>query len=90
MWAFHAVVKGEVQGVGFRVSAVLRAERLGLTGWVRNTDEGDVEVWAEGKSEELESFYSWLQIGPSAARVDKVLKTDERPRGFYSRFSVTF
>jgi len=90
MQAFHAVVKGEVQGVGFRMSAVMRAERLGLTGWVRNTEEGDVEVWAEGQPEDLEHFYKWLQSGPSAARVDEVLKTDERPRGFYSRFSVAF
>lgn len=90
MQAFHAIVKGEVQGVGFRMSAVIRAERLGLAGWVRNTPEGDVEVWAEGASDELESFYTWLQVGPSASRVDEVLRTDEQPKGFYSRFSVAF
>ncbi len=90
MKAFHAVVKGEVQGVGFRMSAVIRAERYGLTGWVRNTSEGDVEVWAEGEDQTLEQFYEWLQVGPSSARVDEVLKTDEPARGFYERFSVAF
>ncbi len=90
MKAFHAVVKGEVQGVGFRMSAVIRAERLGLTGWVRNTPEGDLEVWAEGDVLALEQFYDWLKIGPSAARVDEVLKTEEEPRGLYKRFSVAF
>jgi len=90
MKAFHAVVRGDVQGVGFRMSAVIRAERYGLTGWVRNTPEGDVEVWAEGDEPALEQFYEWLQVGPSSARVDEVLKTDERPRGFYQRFSVAF
>lgn len=90
MQAFHAVVRGGVQGVGFRMSAVIRAERLGLTGWVRNTEDGNVELWAEGEPEDLESFYAWLQVGPSSARVDEVLKTEEQPRGFYSRFSVAF
>lgn len=90
MKAFHAVVKGEVQGVGFRMSAVIRAERLGLTGWVRNTPEGDLEVWAEGDPQALEQFCDWLKVGPSAARVDEVLKTEEEPRGVYKRFSVAF
>lgn len=90
MQAFHAIVKGEVQGVGFRMSAIIRAEQLGLTGWVRNTPDGDVEVWAEGNTQALEHFYAWLQVGPSAARVDEVIKTDEQPRGVYKRFSVAF
>ncbi|MCX7774500.1 MAG: acylphosphatase [Spirochaetaceae bacterium] len=90
MPAFHAIIIGEVQGVGFRMSAVMRAERLGLTGWVRNTEDGNVEVWAEGPSEPLERFAQWLQTGPSAARVDRVLRTDEEPRGIYHRFSVAF
>jgi len=49
-----------------------------------------VEVRAEGEPEALEQFYSWLQVGPAAARVDQVLKTDEVPRGNYTRFSVAF
>lgn len=90
MKAFHAVVRGEVQGVGFRMSAILRAEQLGLTGWVRNTEDGSVEVWAEGEAEALERFLAWLHMGPSSARVDEVMKTDELPRGIYRRFSVAF
>ncbi len=90
MKAFHAVIKGEVQGVGFRMSAILKAEQLGLTGWVRNTEDGAVEVWAEGDAEPLDRFFAWLHYGPSAARVDQVIKTDETPRGVYRRFSVTF
>ena len=46
--AFDATVTGRVQGVGFRYCACREADRLGLTGWVRNSDEGDVEVHAEG------------------------------------------
>ena len=70
MKAFHAIIKGEVQGVGFRMSAVIRAERLGLKGWVRNNEDGDVEVWAEGEPEALEQFYSWLQVGSAEVLVD--------------------
>lgn len=90
MGAFHAIVRGEVQGVGFRMSTILRAEQLGLTGWVRNVENGDVEVWAEGGDQALERFYQWLQVGPSAARVDEVLKTDVLPKNVYKRFSVAF
>ena len=90
MKAFRAIIKGDAQGVGFRMSAVLRAERSGLTGWVRNTEDGDVEVWAEGDEMALEQFYDWLQLGPSYARIDEVLRTEEEPKGYYSRFSVAF
>ena len=80
--AFHALVQGRVQGVGFRYSAVREAQRLKVDGWVRNTANGDVEVWAEGPREKLELFLAWLQRGPQFSRVDSVDKTDVIPKGF--------
>jgi acylphosphatase len=86
--AFGAVIHGEVQGVGFRMSAVIKAESLGLTGWVRNAEDGSVELFAEGPARELEIFFEWLQTGPSYANVENVTRTDEPALGLYKRFSV--
>ena len=70
--ALHALVRGRVQGVGFRWSTQRRATELGLAGWVRNKSDGCVELHAEGDDEALESFFAWLQRGPRLARVESV------------------
>ena len=79
--AFHARVKGRVQGVGFRYSAVQEAERLKVNGWVRNVSGGDVEVWAEGPEDKIALFLAWLRKGPRSSRVDSVEKEDRVPKG---------
>lgn len=61
-----------MQGVGFRFNTAAKARELGLTGWVRNTSDRAVEVWAQGDPEAIERFVRFLEVGPSAARVDKV------------------
>lgn len=88
--AFNATVLGRVQGVGFRYCACREADRLGLTGWVRNTDEGDVEVHAEGPPEALETFAHWLHSGPPGARVESVQLQPCTPYNCYTTFSVEF
>ena len=80
--AFYARVKGKVQGVGFRYSAIREAERLKINGWVNNAANGDVEVWAEGPQEKLELFLRWLRRGPQFSRVDSVEKEDREPLGY--------
>ena len=80
--AFYALVEGRVQGVGFRYSAAREAMRLRINGWVRNTDKGDVEVWAEGTEEKLELFFKWLKKGPQLSRVDSVKLDKCEPRGY--------
>lgn len=65
-------VSGRVQGVGFRFSALDEARRLGLTGWVRNTPEGGVELVAEGDRERLQQLVAWCHAGPRGARVTDV------------------
>lgn len=70
--AFRARVTGRVQGVGFRWSAVREARRLGLRGWVRNADDGSVEVEAEGAPPSLADFLAWLHRGPAGAFVSDV------------------
>jgi acylphosphatase len=86
--AFSALVEGRVQGVAFRYSCRAEACRLGLVGWVRNTPEGDVEVWAEGNREELESLLAWLRRGPPGARVDRVKTSQTAALGVYRNFSI--
>jgi DNA ligase D-like protein (predicted 3'-phosphoesterase) len=70
--AFRAVVSGTVQGVGFRDATVRRARELGVLGWVRNRDDGTVQVHAEGDAAALESFVAFLGRGPRGAHVDDV------------------
>ena len=85
--AIHAHVSGRVQGVGFRYSCRDEARRLGLSGWVRNEWNGDVEVWAEGGGEKLETFLLWLRRGPPGARVDS-LDVEKRPGAGYKGFGI--
>ena len=79
--AFRFVVRGTVQGVGFRRSAQGEAYRLGLCGWVRNTATGDVEGVAEGEPAALERFAAWLSRGPARAAVLGVDRTPQPPAG---------
>jgi len=85
--AFYAVVRGRVQGVGFRYSAMREAERLRINGWVRNSRDGNVEVWAEGSSDRLGHFLEWLQKGPQFSRVESVRSENMEPKG-YRNFRV--
>ena len=85
--AFLAQVRGRVQGVGFRYSTTREAEHLGLYGWVRNTANGDVEVWAEGPLEKLNLFEIWLNKGPPRSRIDFVKKDEVSPKG-YTKFMI--
>jgi DNA ligase D-like protein (predicted 3'-phosphoesterase) len=70
--AVRAVVRGEVQAVGFRDAAVRRARRLGASGWVRNEEDGSVLIHAEGPEEAVEGLVAFLREGPRAARVTEV------------------
>lgn len=69
---YRFVIYGKVQGVYFRAYTRRQAERLGLSGWVRNTPEGQVEVLACGPDEVLSELKAWLWHGPELARVTKV------------------
>ena len=69
----HAVVRGRVQMVGYRYFVLEEARALGLTGWVRNGDDGQtVEVVAEGPEERLEQLEAALRDGPRLAQVEAV------------------
>jgi acylphosphatase len=81
-------IKGRVQGVFYRQSAKEEAERLGLTGWVKNLPDGDVLALAEGDPERLQRFVAWCQRGPPMAQVADVQVEEGAATGALSRFSV--
>ena len=66
------IVSGRVQGVGFRWFVEREAATLGITGWVRNREDGRVEVMATGTPQQLGTLHDRLREGPRAARVDEV------------------
>jgi acylphosphatase len=70
----HFLIRGRVQGVGFRWFVQREASELELRGWVRNTEDGDVEVVASGNAEDLNELRSNLRRGPRGARVDNVIE----------------
>jgi acylphosphatase len=84
----HAVVDGRVQGVGFRYFVLETALPLDLTGWVRNTMDGQVEVVAEGQRVSLEQLLDSLRRGPRSAFVLKVTQEWQPSTGEFTRFDV--
>ena len=70
----HYLVKGRVQGVGFRWFVQREAAELGLRGWVRNTDGGHVEIIAAGEADVLAELKTELHKGSRGSRVDAVVE----------------
>ena len=90
MKRLHAIVKGDVQGVGYRYFVLYEAERLNLRGFVKNLYNGDVEVEAEGDEESLKKLLQSLWKGPRLSQVEDVeIKwEDDQPK--YSLFDIHF
>jgi acylphosphatase len=74
MMVLHFLIQGRVQGVGFRWFVQREASELDLRGWVRNTEEGEVEVVAAGRPSELAELRSILNRGPRGSRVDRIIE----------------
>ena len=88
--AFHARIRGAVQGVGYRFTTVRHAQHLGIEGWVRNDADGSVEVFAQGTEPALEELRAFLETGPTGARVAvaeiEPVAPDPGLRGFEMRW----
>lgn len=83
----HLFIKGKVQGVFFRATAKETAEVLGVTGWVRNTVDGDVEVLATGNDDQLSAFIDWCRQGPPRSVVTALVVEDTEEK-LFSEFKV--
>ena len=84
-------VSGKVQGVGFRDWVVRHAKALGLTGWVRNRNDGRLEILIVGESDESNALIDKLREGPAMARVDNIeahADSERPPKGFTKRFTA--
>jgi acylphosphatase len=81
MTSCRFLVRGRVQGVGYRYFAVKKAEALGVAGFVRNLPDGSVEVIAEGADTALATFEEELRSGPSFSRVENVERLEIAARG---------
>jgi acylphosphatase len=88
MKRLYATVHGRVQGVYFRHYTQLEADRLGLSGWVRNEFDGSVAVVAEGGEAALRSFLDFLHRGPPSARVERVDQRWAEASGEFTGFGV--
>jgi acylphosphatase len=77
----RAVVSGRVQGVWFRESCRREAQRLGVTGWVRNRPDRTVEIEAEGERDRVEALLAWAREGPPLAVVTGIEVKDMDPTG---------
>lgn len=79
---------GRVQGVGFRYFAKHRAEELKITGWVRNTPDGKVEIEAEGAPRDIETFIDWMKTGPARAIVKTISVSEITPARLFTNFTI--
>ena len=77
MAAMHVVITGKVQGVGFRWFARVAGRRLDLKGWVRNLDDGSVEVAADGPQDRIDMFRRQLSKGPDGAHVEDMREIED-------------
>jgi acylphosphatase len=82
------IVRGRVQGVGFRWFVEREAHILGIAGWVRNNTDGGVEVFVQGTGDQLSALRSRLREGPRAARVDAVEESEARPNPKLNSFRI--
>jgi acylphosphatase len=88
MIARNYIVRGRVQGVGFRWFVDYEARQLGLAGWVRNNLDGTVEVLAIGSQEQQSALRGKLERGPRAARVDEVRESPAEPVAGLTTFRI--
>ena len=87
MSTVHLLIKGKVQGVFYRATAKAVADEIGVTGWVKNTDEGDVEAMVTGNEQQVKKFIEWCKQGPRKAVVTDVTVTQKNDTTF-NEFSV--
>ncbi len=81
------LINGKVQGVFYRATASKMAKRIGITGWIKNTREGNVEATVSGTEDQLQKFISWCEKGPENAVVDEV-NVSYKEQTYFEEFAV--
>jgi acylphosphatase len=88
MRRIRAIVSGRVQGVSYRAATCTEARRLGVVGWVKNREDGSVELEAEGPDDMVAALIQWCHQGPPAALVARVAVDDITPSGVDHDFQI--
>ena len=86
----HIFVTGKVQGVFFRQATRVIAIKNNVTGWVRNLDDGRVEIMIEGEDKSVDTITKWCNLGPANSRVDEIKINQEEFLGEYENFEVRY
>lgn len=88
MRSVNVRIYGRVQGIGFRAAAQRRAVGLGLSGWVRNRDDGSVELVAVGARQDVGQLMAWCNTGPAGASVSRIEVVEAPGENFGGDFEV--
>ncbi|MFH1584311.1 MAG: acylphosphatase [Actinomycetota bacterium] len=86
----HIIVKGYVHGVGFRFYAIRYADKLNINGTVRNKYDGSVEIYAEGKEEDINKFIEVIKTGPRSTVIREVIIDEYKKSRDYNTFDIIF
>ena len=86
----HIFVTGRVQGVFFRQSTKVMAIKNNVKGWVRNLDDGRVEIIGEGEIQDIEHLTQWCKTGPANSRVDEFELSEENVTDEFENFEVRY
>tara|TARA_B110000014_G_scaffold170281_1_gene120955 strand:+ start:265 stop:543 length:279 start_codon:yes stop_codon:yes gene_type:complete len=86
----HIFLTGKVQGVFFRQATKVVAIKNNVTGWVKNLENGEVEILLEGDDKNVNSVIDWCRNGPANSRVDEVKIEQQEFSGQYSNFEVSY
>ena len=84
------IISGRVQGVFYRHNTNQEANRIGVTGWVRNLPSGEVEAVIEGEKDKVTELIEWCRIGPPYSRVDDVSVNWKQYTGEFSHFTIRY
>lgn len=84
----YIIISGRVQGVGFRYYALHKAQEQTITGWVKNTPDGKVEIEASGEPHNLNIFIDWMRIGPARAVIKTFSVSEILPERKFDRFII--
>jgi len=87
---YHIIVHGRVQGVGFRYFTQILASEHQISGWVRNKEDGTVEIVAEGEEENLKSFVEEMKKGSPFSRVEHIQLTEKEQMEGFQSFNIRY
>ena len=85
---YYIIITGRVQGVGFRHFAYQKAKEFNISGWVKNTGNGSVELEISGLSRDLDTFMGWMKIGPTRAIIRDFSASELTPFRDFTQFTI--